>query len=166
MSSNNLNRTKKKKTRRRKKGSGPANKTIFTVHRLKIDVNVGSAREDIAQWEEIQLRDNGRSFLYPFAKIMHNTKGINKVTVGTHSRGRFNILVRKELSDEKPDVNEIAIASVQMRMIAGDWKTLRNENWVAELFLNKEQTTPTVHCSKHRTTTDLGETGRWEITLL
>ena len=53
----------------------------------------------------------------------------------THSRRRLNILVRKELSDEKLDINEIAIASVQMRMIAGDWKTLRNKNWSAELFL-------------------------------
>jgi len=96
---------------------------------------------------------------------MHNTKGINKVTVGSHSRGRFNVLVRKEPSNEEPDIHEIAIASHQMRMIAGDWKSLRNENRVAELFLNKEQTTPIVHCSGHLTTVDLPGFERWEIKL-
>ena len=96
---------------------------------------------------------------------MHNTKGVNKVSIGSLTRGRYNIMVRKELSYENPDLNELAIASVQMRMIAGDWKTLRNENWVAELFLNGEQSTPTVHCSRNRTTVDLPESGRWEITL-
>jgi len=38
---------------------GPADKTIFA----------DSASDDTAPWEEIQLCDNGRSFLCPFTKI-------------------------------------------------------------------------------------------------
>jgi len=148
--------------RKRRRGPRAADKTIIAVRRLKFDVNVESESDAAVHWEEVNLCDNGRSFLYTFAKVLHNTKGVNKVTIGSHSRARFNVMVRKELTDEKPDLNELALASVQMRMIAGDWKTLRNENWVAELFLNSEQSTPTVHCSKHM---DLPESGRWEITL-
>jgi hypothetical protein len=70
-----------------------ADKAIFTVRRLKFDVSVESESDAAVHWEEVNLCDNGRSFLYAFAKVMHNTKGVNKVTIGSHSRGRFNVMV-------------------------------------------------------------------------
>jgi len=90
--------------------------------------------------------------LYPYAKLMLATPGINKVIAGSYNLGMFATLATVHQHTSEISLESAQTLNDSLRKILSECKWIGDQNYAAELFLGEDRESPFIHADRKTST--------------
>lgn len=99
--------------------------------------------------DDWEVKDIGRNDpLFKFVSLLHKTKGLNKLVVGSYSQDEWKQIARIETCSAKATDDELFDYADQLYGLCEEDPWIKDEHFAAELFENKDHGQSLVHVYK------------------